>query len=182
MVHWSSNVPARLHGRAPCTPPSVQSSLPHPWSLTRVRATAAVPRIHRRPAPRRASPRSCPPVRAASSPYPPLRTRVHGSASQGMVPRSSTPSPCSLARRYPPRPSASVLVGSGELPAKPSLRQASTSSGRSGRCAICAPSIRSLCASFVVRRLAIPVPSLVELGSESRLEGGWIGKSEFYKL
>jgi hypothetical protein len=48
---------------------------------------------------------------------------------------------------------------------KLSLRQASTSPGRSGRCATCAPSIQPLCASFVVRRLAILVPSLVELGS-----------------
>jgi hypothetical protein len=35
----------------------------------------------------------------------------------------------------------------------------------SGRCATCAPSIQPLCASFVVRRLAIHVSSLVELDS-----------------
>jgi hypothetical protein len=58
---------------------------------------------------------------AASSPCPPLRARVRGSAGQGAVPGNSTPSPCSPARCYPPRPSVGVLVGFGEQPAKASL-------------------------------------------------------------
>jgi hypothetical protein len=94
---WSASIEpiavARLHCRAPRTPPYVQSSLPHPWSRTRVRATVVAPPTHRRPAPSPGESEVVSPRAVVSSPCPPLRARVRGSADRGTVPRSSTPSP-----------------------------------------------------------------------------------------
>ena len=94
--------PDRAHcgGEAPLSSPSHAAICP----------TVAAPPIHRRPAPSPGESEVVSPRAVVSSPCPPLRARVRGSADRGTVPRSSTPSPRSPARRYPPRPSASEVV------------------------------------------------------------------------
>jgi hypothetical protein len=94
--------PDRAHcgGEAPLSSPSHAAICP----------TVAAPPIHRRPAPSPGESEVVSPRAVVSSPCPPLRARVRGSADRGTVPRSSTPSPRSPARRNPPRPSASEVV------------------------------------------------------------------------
>jgi hypothetical protein len=124
--------------------------------------------VARRPSGQRGLPQ--PTARGAQ---PAARGQSGAAASPGQPAQASAPSPA-LAAAAPPRGAARCLAQrhrgrpSSTRPELASRRRPKLHVSlpvRSGRCATCAPSIQPLCASFVVRRLAIPVSSLVEMGS-----------------